>query len=215
MQISPGLPIPMCYTRYMQRVCNKCNIEKSINDFEMIKRGSNVYYKRTCRECINARNRKGTKKILFDDGVNKQCGNCKIIKPHSDFANKRGKPAYRCKECHNKYYKEYYMQTAASEKHKARLKRNRKPIFARHGLTAEQFDKLKTHDGLCPICNKRSQSVIDHDHRHCPGATGCSQCVRGYICSGCNSALGNAKDSVDGLMALVMYLEVFKEAQHA
>lgn len=197
----------MCYTNIVIRICKVCNVEQPITSFEQIKRPSGVYYKHTCRECINAKKRKGTKKVLFNDGVNKQCGKCLMIKPHKDFAFKNGKPRHCCKDCHNLYYKNYYMQTDAYKKHKARVNKNRPKVYQRHGLSLDEFNSLKTVDGKCPICRMREQSVIDHDHSCCPGQTGCSNCVRGYICSGCNVSLGLVGDSVDHLNTLIKYLE--------
>ena len=206
-QAPPSLQIPIWYTKYM-RTCKVCSIEKPIERFEAFCRKDKIYYKHTCKDCKNARARKGTKKILFDDGINKMCGKCEIVKSHNEFANKKGKPSSKCKSCHNEYYKQYYSDSEIRAKHQQRVRENKVnwPAHRRHGLTEDEFNKLKTADGLCPICSRRDQSVIDHNHRHCPGVVGCRECVRGYICSGCNSALGNAGDSVEGLMSLIEYL---------
>ena len=55
-------------------------------------------------------------------------------------------------------------------------------IYERYGLLPQQEKELKEKNkGICPICNKRKATVIDHDHK-----TGN---VRGYICSKCNLGL--------------------------
>ena len=75
-----------------------------------------------------------------------------------------------------------------------------------HGLTATRYAlMLAGQDGGCAICgvpeqveNGRSNLVIDHDHRCCPG-TGrkkCGRCVRGLLCNRCNSRLAALEDSV-------------------
>ena len=58
----------------------------------------------------------------------------------------------------------------------------------------DMFEELKEvakelkekYNGICPICNKRKASAIDHDH-----TTGK---VRGYICNKCNLGLHYIED---------------------
>jgi hypothetical protein len=65
-----------------------------------------------------------------------------------------------------------------------------------HGLTANEIDALiDLQGGLCAVCGRAGQRLqIDHDHRHCPGRTGCRHCVRGMLCPRCNTALGQIGD---------------------
>lgn len=70
---------------------------------------------------------------------------------------------------------------------------SRAPIRrAAHGLTPTERDALvRLQGGRCAICLSLSQRLqVDHDHRHCPGRTGCRRCIRGMLCHRCNSALG-------------------------
>ena len=66
-----------------------------------------------------------------------------------------------------------------------------------HGLTANERDALVAlQGGRCAICGRDGQKLqVDHDHRHCPGRTGCRQCVRGMLCPRCNDALGKLGDT--------------------
>jgi hypothetical protein len=65
-----------------------------------------------------------------------------------------------------------------------------------HGLSVRDQDAmLARQGGLCAICRRPGQLQIDHDHRHCPGSTGCRICVRGMICARCNSGLGLIEDA--------------------
>jgi hypothetical protein len=75
-----------------------------------------------------------------------------------------------------------------------------------HGLTAAERDELIVlQGGLCALCGRASLHLqVDHDHRHCPGSTGCRQCVRGLLCGTCNSALGQLGDH--NIPQLVRYL---------
>ena len=55
-------------------------------------------------------------------------------------------------------------------------------IYERYGLLPKEAKLLKEkYNGICPICNERKASAIDHDHK-----TGK---VRGYICNKCNLGL--------------------------
>lgn len=55
-------------------------------------------------------------------------------------------------------------------------------IYERYHLLPKEEKELKEkYNGICPICNKRKASAIDHDH-----ITGK---VRGYICNKCNIGL--------------------------
>lgn len=61
-------------------------------------------------------------------------------------------------------------------------------IYERYKLLPEDTKKLKEkYNGICPICNKRKASAIDHDHK-----TGK---VRGYICNKCNLGLHYIEDN--------------------
>lgn len=56
--------------------------------------------------------------------------------------------------------------------------------------------------GVCPLCRKKAQLVLDHDH-----ATGA---VRDLICTHCNTLLGYAKESLDTLYNAIVYLKKHK-----
>lgn len=88
---------------------------------------------------------------------------------------------------------------------------DRAPIQRRaHGLTPAQRDALLRAQGnQCPGCHRplaSGEGEIDHDHRHCPGATGCIQCVSGVLCQACNSSIGFARDNVETMTSLIAYL---------
>jgi hypothetical protein len=190
------------------KICKTCKQQKSIDRFGEFVRPSGVYHYGTCKDCINAKRRKGTRKVLFNDREVKECGSCGAIKKHEHFAMRNGNPVSKCKDCHNKYYKMYYSDPEVRSKHRQRVRANKAnwPTFRKHGLTEEKFNSIKTANGMCPICNIRRQEVIDHDHECCAGSYGCNNCVRGYICMQCNAALGMVNDSPDILNKLISYL---------
>lgn len=59
---------------------------------------------------------------------------------------------------------------------------------------------LKAAGGLCQGCRAAPAVHVDHDH--------VTRQVRGLLCFNCNQALGNVRDDVAVLLALVNYLEV-------
>ena len=75
-----------------------------------------------------------------------------------------------------------------------------------HGLSvSEQDDLANLQAGRCAICGRAGLRLeIDHDHRHCPGATGCRWCVRGLLCARCNAGLGLIGDAF--VPSLLRYL---------
>ncbi len=74
----------------------------------------------------------------------------------------------------------------------------------RYGITGAKYLAMReAQSGLCAVCRGPFSSNgkhihVDHDH-----ATGK---VRGILCRDCNLALGNAKDSIERLEALIAYL---------
>ncbi len=134
----------------------------------------------------------------------KVCTKCGSEKPFSDFPQKRGKLDSRCRECKNAYYREYWKNTEAYEKHKQRIraskKRNPQRERARkYGITEEDISTmLAENNGKCVICNIRESKVIDHCHK--------SNVVRGALCSQCNTGLGLFLDNEEILNAAIEYL---------
>jgi hypothetical protein len=128
----------------------------------------------------------------------KTCGTCHEIKPVQEFAVKRGAWSSKCKACHNAYYKEYWKNSEAYEKHKVRITKNRRERrLARYGMTKEQ--QAAGLAGLCQLCQTNQATVLDHCHK-----TGD---FRGFLCGTCNTGLGKLGDSVDGLRRAMLYLE--------
>lgn len=190
------------------KACKKCLEEKAIESFPKVKGGR--YYSGTCRECYNASKRSGTQKILWTDGKNKECGTCLKIKPISEFANKNNKPGFRCKSCHNSWYKEYYKKNNTKIKNSVKQYKNKiGPVAIRaskYGLTENQLqDMINMFDAKCWICKKEDWYAVDHDHNCCNSGS-CGECVRGLLCSRCNTMLGYAKDNAELLKQAAKYL---------
>lgn len=81
----------------------------------------------------------------------------------------------------------------------------------RFNLTEDQVSRLYSEDATCDICggvqlNGRALAV-DHDHSCCPGKRSCGKCVRGFLCSACNTSIGHMEDDIDRLRSAIEYLE--------
>ena len=81
-----------------------------------------------------------------------------------------------------------------------------KRLYEKYGVTKEwYFEQLEKQDHKCAICSckepKGNGNVHFHvDHCHSTGK------VRGLLCSSCNTALGNFKDSTELMLKAVEYI---------
>lgn len=73
-----------------------------------------------------------------------------------------------------------------------------------YGMTGEEYDLFK--QGACEVCGTDENLCIDHDHSCCPGKTSCGGCVRGVLCSNCNTAEGFLRSDPERAEALARYL---------
>ncbi|MFF9002615.1 endonuclease VII domain-containing protein [Streptomyces achromogenes] len=90
----------------------------------------------------------------------------------------------------------------------------------RYGITLAQYEEmLAAQGGGCAICaatepgGRGEKFHIDHDHACCPGIRSCGSCIRGLLCTGCNTALGGFRDDPKRLLAAVAYLTARKGAK--
>ena len=79
------------------------------------------------------------------------------------------------------------------------------------GLTKEQLLNMPTN---CEVCGKYDESLhVDHDHSCCNRRGSCGKCVRGFICLGCNTALGMVQDNPETLQNLINYLQKHSQSR--
>ena len=143
-----------------------------------------------------------------------RCTMCNTVKPFSQFSKDRQRELglkWRCKQCDADekflwYHERGGKQNVESQhrKHASRLRRT-------YRITVDRYERLlqKQH-GRCYLCNKKSPNrrlAIDHDHRCCATATSCGYCIRGLLCSPCNTSLGSYEKMVDtfGIDAIERY----------
>jgi hypothetical protein len=103
--------------------------------------------------------------------------------------------------------------------------RSRKSTLARYfGMTVEKYEaQSKAQNHECLICGRtaseadprRKDLCVDHDHSCCPGAKSCGLCVRGLICSQCNSGLGHFRDDLETILAAAAYIQSHKQLKVA
>ena len=81
-----------------------------------------------------------------------------------------------------------------------------------YGLTQEQYNEmLESQGGACAICPRTPEEngkalAVDHLHSCCPGEKTCGKCVRGLLCSDCNTGIGFLQDKTELLMNAAAYL---------
>jgi hypothetical protein len=151
----------------------------------------------------------------------KLCKRCGETKPISEyFVNTKRKDGVQtyCKPCHLEYGRERYAdpesyrrrQMNRDEYARRRKKSGRKwYLKSMYGITEEEYQKMyDKNNGLCWICNKKTEYYlhVDHDHSCCNGEKSCGKCIRGLLCHSCNSLLGHAKDDIKILLAASSYL---------
>lgn len=77
----------------------------------------------------------------------------------------------------------------------------------KYNITRQEFEAVAAIQGYrCSICNEVRKLTIDHDHNCCGYRGSCGRCIRGLICSHCNSILGMADDNTAILSAASAYL---------
>lgn len=127
-----------------------------------------------------------------------------------------GKPRVnaKCEGCKRRYNtnKVREWRLANPERHaESRRKTRRKVTLASYGLTAACYASLlEKQDGVCAVCGALPDGralAIDHDHNCCPGRWSCGQCIRGLLCSACNTGLGVFRDNPTFLRRAANYLE--------
>jgi hypothetical protein len=80
-----------------------------------------------------------------------------------------------------------------------------------HNLPPGRLEELLEARGCaCEICGVPltiDTVRVDHDHRCCPGRRrSCGKCIRGLLCSGCNTGLGQLGDTYATLKRAGEYL---------
>ena len=142
--------------------------------------------------------------------LGRECIRCGEMR-RSAMVNSRGRKdghIAECLACHRRRAAENYKKRPEKYKRSAQAWRARNP-GRRHGVTPERWEQMfNLYAGRCHVCRVGEAKVVDHDHRCCPGDYGCSSCVRGLLCSACNTGIGLLKENVQTLRSAIEYLDM-------
>lgn len=153
----------------------------------------------------------------------KPCTLCKETKTLDAFSIKgNGKPNSWCKECVSDRAKTYYRKKNPNAKdmttYALRYGKRDDPDYDRkyklinkYNLDEERVQQiLESQDNKCPLCLTEFEGLefsVDHDHACCAGQKSCGTCVRGFLCTPCNTGLGKLRDNVEVMRRAIIYLE--------
>lgn len=118
-----------------------------------------------------------------------------------------------CRECHAAYMRSMWAKDPEGMRAKQRARydpeRRREENLRRYGLTVAEYEAiLARQGGVCAICRQVSAPWhVDHDHSCCPmKLRSCGKCVRGLLCSKCNTGIGQFRDDPQWLMRAGAYV---------
>ena len=165
----------------------------------------------------------GTDDIISDMRKN-TCSKCGEVKENL-------KEAY-CRSCKRAYTREWrknnpenvkaFNKRANEKRKKIRKTKDwdrRSHLRSKFGIELEEYiEMLERQEGKCAICgcstdDQKFAFAVDHDHKCCDGRKSCGECIRGLLCSRCNSAIGQLKEDVNILMSAIDYLNKYSDLE--
>lgn len=157
------------------KVCKKCNVEKSLDEYYVRKDRNNAPYAQ-CIECFKQmyearvkrlpekqqnRIREHRERKQHLDQGKKQCGNCKELRPIENYMTQNGQMKYaHCSQCRPLLEKQYFENNPDkhSDRHKTRPS-NKK-------MVDEYTQSLKELG--CADCKKYYPDAMEFDHTCAP-----------------------------------------------
>lgn len=170
-----------------------------------------------CRECF------ADSFVVTDTKTCTDCGKVKPIEQFGIRSTSRGeRPRAKCKTCESRDAREHTASLSLEERRQRRIATYlqekerlandpelalRKNIQQSCYILKLNFNEVMTawenHDGHCDICGKlpteKNRLAIDHDHE-----TGK---FRGFLCSHCNTGIGQLGDDTIRMRAAILYIE--------
>lgn len=121
------------------------------------------------------------------------------------MARWRGENPERSREYQRLYRLANHERVAELKRYNARAAQLRL-----YNLTPEAYDQLLEDQGggcaLCGIEPTTRRLAVDHDHACCPGRASCGECIRGLLCTTCNTGIGKLGDTAEALQRAANYL---------
>lgn len=137
-----------------------------------------------------------------------KCGEQKEIDLFAKGKNYKDGRRNTCKKCHTSYVKQYYKNNPDKREYNMKRYALYEGNWQRHHLSKEKYEELlSVYNGKCHACKDRIATNIDHDHNCCNKSRSCGKCVRGVLCSQCNTALGLLQDSRQKIKNLLEYIK--------
>ena len=153
------------------KMCRRCLTEKSYLEFhknKQTKDGYSVY----CKPC---------KSSIDKDWINSKPEQIEKRKIRSREWQKNNPERY--KECIDKWKENNLERKWILDK--------KSHLWTHYRMTIEDFQKMFfNQNGKCLVCEKEKKLVVDHDHSCCPKKITCGKCIRGLVCTSCNTLLG-------------------------
>lgn len=134
--------------------------------------------------------------------VAKVCSACKEALCPCQFNKDKKTPdglTYKCRECHRTYHRDWRKKNDA----------NTHSTASRYSMSPDELRAMRrSKENKCDACGRTVEKLnIDHDHSCCNRKGSCGKCIRGMLCTGCNTALGAIEDEIWRLDLLKVYLE--------
>jgi hypothetical protein len=180
------------------KLCRCCRTEKPIGEFGRSKRwGTSIY----CRACVTEKNKVQTKRRSQREKIfvsEKSCARCRVTKPIAEFRlfnQSLDGHNPTCKQC----------MRDSDKKRRAALTKDekwRQHLWDTYRITFDDYEAmLVAQKHSCFICERHVSEVrLVVDHCHDTGE------VRGLLCTGCNTSLGQFGDAPRALERAIAYL---------
>lgn len=176
--------------------CEKCGVVWEASKYGLIPKlcKSCMLQRHRAKSRLNSARRRGQ----TPKGPTYVCTACGVV---SETPATSGMPPKLCDAC----------QKINSLKSKRKLWT--KKVLDRYSIDEARFLALAEAQGnVCAVCGTSDPggSVrrwhVDHDHSCCGPGVSCGKCIRGLLCSRCNTAIGLLDDNTARLEAALAYL---------
>lgn len=142
----------------------------------------------------------------------KLCIRCDTEKPLTAFYKNKINGGYYsgCKKCRNARTVLWQSNNKSRTKETNKASSRRYVLKKKYGLTVEKFEQMKKdRNNCCDICGlpeTRMNKSLAIDHCHDTGE------VRGLLCGGCNTGIGNLRDDPTLLIRGAEYILKYRKS---